>query len=324
MDIAPQINAKRIAGLLAALGASACVYALLCKKSHMDIAGLWHVWQGADWFFLSCVLLFSMAVHVFAGADKLWRVLAAADFRAPYWEVLKVRLGAGPLRLLLPVDAGEVMIILFFKRYNKMPVADASGACIFDRGLNFLGMIFWLIMGLVLLSQETGQTVPKALSAVFVGLAYGLFLFASPIHKFLISTGGRIHSKIGEFVKGVLGPFSRFTARQKIFFCLYGIIYQARPLIVCYLLFLALGVHPEPGAFLAYTTLVMFAGHLPTAAGVGPREAALMLLFSGQAPVGTLFAVGAAMSLFVHIIPMAAGLPWLHWFLKGIAAGPEK
>ena len=314
---------KKILWLLAALGASACIYTALFKVSGMDLAGIARVWSGADWVFLSGVLVFSIAVHALMGADKLRRVLASVGMDLPYKEVLKIRLGAGPLWALMPVDAGEVLNIIFFRRYKKMAVGDASGACLFDRGLNFLGTVFWLMMGLVFISQEPGRTGPKAMAAVLTGAAYFLFLFASPLHSFIISLGGRMHSKIGDFAEGVFGPFSKCSAGQKIFFCMYGIIFQSRPLIVCYFLLSALGIHAGPGEIMAFTTLAMLAGHLPAAGGVGPREAAIVVLFAGQAPAGTLLAVGAAMSLFVHILPMLAGIPWAPWFLRGIAQGSE-
>lgn len=290
----------------------------------MTVGGFWEVWRAADKPVLAALLFLSVVVHIFVGADKLWRVLLAMGFKLPFADVLRLRLGSGPLRILLPVDAGEILNILFFRRYKKMAVADASGACFFDRGLNLLGSTFWLILGLILMAAKTSETAPKVLSIICVGLVYGLFLFASPVHRLIIQTGERIHEKAGEFAKGMLLPFSRCSPGQKLFFCAYGIIFQARPLIVCYLLFASLGIYPDLNIFIAFASLTVFAGHLPTASGIGPREAALILLFAGCAPASTLFAIGAAMSLFVHIIPMMAGIPWLRWFFMGIAAGSEQ
>ncbi|MBI9077508.1 MAG: flippase-like domain-containing protein [Desulfatibacillum sp.] len=303
----------------AAVIVSACIYWALLKYSGTDFSGLWQVWQDASLFFLLGVLCFSVFVHVVLGADKLWRVLGASGFALPWPLVLKIRLGSGPLRVAMPVDMGEVLNIAFLRQTSKIPVADASGACLFDRGLNFLGSTFWLIAGLLLLPVRGEGLAPNILGIVGAGVLYGVFVFATPAHTALIRMGYGIHTKVGDFIKGVLSPFSRCAPGRKILFLGYGIVFQARPLIVCYLLFMALGIHPPMDTFITFASLAVFAGHIPTAAGIGPREAAVVLLFQGMAPAGALLAVGAAMSLFVHVLPMMAGVPWLPWFLRGIS-----
>ena len=301
-----------------AILASAGLYWILMKTTGANLDALWTVWRGANWAFVCGILVFSLSVHLILGADKLRRVLKATGFDLPWALVLKVRLGAGPLRVAMPVDMGEILNIAFFRQYSKMPLADASGACLFDRGLNFLGSAFWLMAGLVLLPVKGQGLAPNALGIGAAGILYGIFVFASPVHASLVRLANGVHPKLGSFIKGFLSPFSKCPPLQKLLLVGYGVVFQARPLIVCYLLFLALGVHAPLDIFLTFASLAVFAGHIPTAAGIGPREAALVVLFKGMAPAGTILAIGAAMSLLVHVIPMLAGLPWLPWFLRGM------
>ncbi|SHJ81568.1 hypothetical protein SAMN02745216_02328 [Desulfatibacillum alkenivorans DSM 16219] len=303
----------------AAVLASALLYWVLLRTSGLDFAGLWKAWRNANLPLVCGVLIFSLFVHIVLGADKLWRVLKSMGFDLPWTLVLKIRLGAGPLRALMPVDMGEALNIAFFKQYSKIPLGDASGACLFDRGLNFGGSAFWLTAGLVMLPMETQVAASHALGIAIAGALYCVFVFATPIHGAVVGLAIKLHPKVGRFAQGVLSPFKDCPAESKLFLMGYGIVFQARPLIVCYFLFAALGVQPPLDVFIAFASLAVFAGHIPTAAGIGPREAALMVLFQGLAPAGTIFAVGAAMSLLVHVIPMIAGLPWLPWFLRGLS-----
>jgi hypothetical protein len=65
----------------------------------------------------------------------------------------------------------------------------------------------------------------------------------------------------------------------------------------------------------------MFAGHIPTAFGMGPREAAIVMLFSDQASRAVLLNVGLFLTLLVHVTPVFAGIPWVPWFLRRMTAG---
>ena len=312
--------ASRAQTLAVGFLASLCVYIALVRVFDIAPASLAMAWKSASLPLLAVALVFSVVFYVFAGADKLYRVLKQLrplGFSLTYGEVLRLRLGAGPLRALLPVDAGEVFNILFYWRHKNVSVDFASGASMFDKGLNLIGSTFWLCTGLVLMgAQSPGARVAACLG---LGAVYGLFFFATPLHAACIRAAGRVHASLGRFVAGVLAPLGQCPPGKKILFCCYGVVFQVRPLVVCYLLFASFGLWPEPGRFLALVSLAVFAGHLPTAAGMGPREAVILVSFSSMGSPATLLCIGFLQSLFVLVIPMLAGLPWVFWFLRRIS-----
>ncbi len=266
---------------------------------------------------LSTIVL-SAAFHHFIGAHKQWCVLRAMQVDITYIEALWLRLGSGPLRTLVPLEAGELVNIVYFWRHKKMPFGRASGAMIFDRGLNIIGTSVWLLVGLILLADVANEW--RALLLIGAGTAYGLFFFFTPLHDWVVRTATRILPKAGRFVEGVLAPFREFSVRQKFFFMAYGAFFQLRPLAVCYLLFRAFGVSPSPAHSIGYTSLAVMAGHTPGVfMGSGPRESAISFFFAGYATDDVLFSVGVLMTLTVHAIPVFLGIPWVWWVLKRLA-----
>lgn len=307
--------------MAAAVAASGLVLLALFEVLGLDAGSLCQSWRGASWPYLAAAALWSVAVHVTTSTDKLWRVLAAMGLPMAWRQVLRIRLGSGPLRILLPVDAGDLTNIVFLNRNENLRLDAASGAILFDRGLNLIGTTFWLLAGLALLKAES--PAPRALLLGAIGVAYGLFLFSGALQDLAISGARAVHPRLGRFMEGALCPFRQFGARKKVFFCAYGILFQTRPLVVAWLLFAAYGIHLPMGEFVAWITLAMFAGHLPTAMGMGPREAAVVYLFSGVAPPAVLLSIGILLTLLTHALPMAVGLPWIYWYIHAMVRGKQ-
>ncbi len=320
-----QTRKKRRWVLAVGAGASLLIYLVLALSFKISWDKVDQAWQGSSKGLLFWALMVAIFFCVFVGADKFYRVLSALKplgFDLSWQDTLRLRLGTGPLRVFLPVDAGELFNVLFFWRHKKVPVDLASGAVIFDKGVNLLGATFWLVVGLVLMETRSMETRFPAI--LLLGAVYGLFFFAVSLHKPLILLAGRINKKFGLFVSGTLKPLGHCTARQKLFFSAYGVFYRINPLLVYYLLFRAFGLTPELGPFLALTSVALFAGHIPTAAGMGPREAVIMVSFSNLAPPSVLLTIGFLQSLFIQIIPLFAGFPWLLWYLRRTALEGER
>lgn len=310
-------------GVCAGLAGSVAILAFLYFRKGLDGRTLAHEWQRADKSILSATILLSACFHVFVGADKLWRVLRAMQVRVPYPEILRIRLGAGPLRMLVPLKAGDILNVLYFWRHKQMAFGRASGAILFDRGLNALGAIFWLLMGLLMLP---GFSVHRqVLLLVGVGAAYVLLVFCRPLQELAIVVAGRLSRKLERFVRGIFAPFQEFSVRAKVFFLAYGLAFQLRPLLVCYALFRAYGVAPPFPHILAYGSVAVLTVHIPgPPVGLGAREAAIVTLFAGAASDSVLFSVGLLMTISVHIVPMILGIPWIGWFLRMLWSAPER
>jgi hypothetical protein len=291
----------------------------VCKALGITPGALAEAARGADRALLSLALAYSVLHHVFLGADKQNRVFTALGLFPGFWGVLRARLGSGPLRAFLPVDAGELVAALFYWRAQDIPVETAVGAVVYDRGLNLLGSLFWLGAGLLTLGG--GNALPPGAGWMLAGMGYAVFFALPQPPRALLALARRLGPRAGKRAENALGPFLVLGARQKLLLLAYGVVFQARPLLVAWMLFAATGIPVPPDSFVAGVSLALLAGHAPTPAGTGPREAAFVLIFAGAAPAPVLLATGLALTLTVHVVPMAVGAPWTPWLLRRMAEG---
>ncbi|MBI5844405.1 MAG: flippase-like domain-containing protein [Deltaproteobacteria bacterium] len=306
------------ASVFLALLASAAFLALAWRAAGLRPEEIRAAFRSADTGLLFGVLAASVAWHVFMGADKMYRVLKSLGLFVPFREILKWRLGSGPMRVILPVDSGEVFDVLYLWRGRGEGADTAAGAVAFESGLNLIGASFWLGFGLVLTGAPQGFS--RVVAAVSFGLLYAVFFFSTPLHQRLIKSARDFRPSFGRVASAVLGPFASCPARRKLFFAAYGVVFQTRSLWVCWFLLKAFGYSPDSATVIAGTSIAIFAGHAPSVSGMGPREAAIMLFLAGSAPQPVLFSVGLLLTLFVHVIPMLVGAPWALWFFGRLMA----
>ncbi|MBN1669876.1 MAG: flippase-like domain-containing protein [Kiritimatiellae bacterium] len=313
---------RHVIGVLVGLLVSAAILAFLYFRKNISLEGVAQEWHKADKRILSLTILGSLLFHVFVGADKLWRVLVCMGVQIPYRELLWVRLGAGPLRMLVPLKAGDILNVLYFWRRKGMEFGRAGGAVLFDRGLNALGAVFWFLFGLLLLPRL--PVYWQVLVLAGVGAAYLVFVFCRPMQALSMRIARRVSPKLEKVARGIIGPFADFSVPRKLFFLLYGLVFQLRPLAVCCLLFRAYGAAPSLTQIFAYGSVAVLTVHIPgPPVGLGAREAAIVTLFAGLASDSTLLSVGLLMTLTVHIIPMLLGIPWVPWFLRRLVSAPR-
>ena len=310
---------RHLFGLLGSLCLSAAVLAVLWHHTEIRFDTFVAQWNEANKSILIALFVLSATFHIFVGAHKLWCVLRSLSLNIKYIEALCIRLGVGPLRVLVPLDAGEFLNVFYLWRHKGMPVGRATGAAAFDRGLNMLGSFFWLFLGLGILPQAwpsswSAWRLPAAGLAIII---YFVGFFCTPLHDFTVTFAARIHPKMGRFLGGILAPFKEFDWKRKLFFSGYALLFQTRPLLVYWFLFKAYGISMALSKVVAYGSLAVVGAHLPGfVIGLGPREAFTVSLFKGQAPDEVLLGVGILLTLSVHLIPMLLGLPWMMWFLR--------
>jgi len=263
-------------------------------------------------------LVFSAAWHIFVGADKWWRIMRALGADVRYREVLWVRLGSDPIRFAVPMKAGEVVNAAYFARLEALGFSRAAGSVVFDKALNFFGTVFWLYVGIAAMAKVPPAGHVGLHTAMGVGVL--LFICVRPVRQAATTVAGWIHPKVGRLAGGVLSAFEEFSPLEKIGFLLYGIVFQLRPLAVCWLLFVALEPDRVPSLdeFLALGSLVVLMSNIPSLGGIGPREATLVAVFSAYADKATLLSVGLLMSFSVQVLPALLGIPLMFSVLRAV------
>jgi hypothetical protein len=317
--------ARRLLGLAASVAFSLTVLALLWRWYGLGLDQLHHEWHTADKSLLLAVVVGSTLFHIFVGAHKQGFILRSMGVDIGFAEMLRVRLGTGPLRLMLPLSAGEYVQIVYFWGHRRMPLGRASGALVFDKGINLLGATFWLALGFAILPEvaRTAGAAPRSLLARWAPLAavlvlYGIIFFAPRLLSSGVGLARRIHRKAGDLAQGLAEPFVEFSLGRKLLLVVYGVAFQLRPLLVCLGLLAAYHLPHQPEHVMAYGSIAVFAGYTPGAmAGMGPREVAVVQTFSKLgAPVDALFSVGLLMTFAQNVLPMILGVPWLIWFVR--------
>lgn len=275
----------------------------------------------ARWSILLLTFAFSGLWHIFVGADKWWRILRSLGAPVPYREVLRVRLGSDPIRFAAPFKMGEVVNAVYFGRLEKFGFSRAAGSIAFDKALNFFGTLFWLYVGIVALADipDVGHIVLHTV----MGAAILAVISIRQLRDLARFIAGKIHPKILRLTAGILAAFEEFSFPRKVGFLLYGIVFQLRPLIVCYLLFTAFrpAQMPSIDEFLTFGSVAVLMSNIPlTVAGIGPREATIVALFAPYGGKEMLLSIGVLMSFSIHIVPAILGIPFMFGLLRALAA----
>jgi len=329
-DTTDERRAQRRKGLrrvLAAAVVSLLILTILCWKTGIRVERVVTHLRQVRVFWLGVAFLLSALMHILAGAHKWYLILRGIGCDVTYVEVLFVRMGTDPIRFALPFKSGELSNILYFSRTGRLRVAESASWVLFDKALNLGGTLFWLVVGLLAARVERGQ-IPWPVVAT--GIVLLLPLVSSHFRRLGAAVAERTHKKLGRIARQILLTFDRISPRRKVGLVAYGIGFQLRPLIVCYLLMVGFGgqlaTRPGPAEMLASGSIVALASNVPlTYWGTGPREAALVQLFKHHLAVpgheAVLVAIGVLMCAAIHMVPAVIGLPLLGSFLNALSAG---
>ena len=316
-----------------ATGISIAVLLVLFWKTGTKVGDIGNSLRQVNLFILGLTFLISATIHILFGAYKWYLILEGIGCDTTYGEVLFVRMGSDPVRFIMPFKTGELSNIAYFWRVGKLPFARSASWILFDKALNIGGTFLWLVVGLlaVTISKAMGQVNVKYVaigsSLVVVSvLAFIVPMISRKARNLLRGIAAALHKKLGRIVEELLSTFEGIRPGRKALLLVYGILFQLRPLIVCYLLIRAFGSHfsaiPSIPVVLAWGSVVVAFSNVPsTLWGMGPRETALVGLFGGYAPDAVLISIGLLMAISIHVVPAFFGLPVLENFLATLGSG---
>lgn len=308
-----------------AVAVSLAVLALLIYKVGVRFDRVLEQWASADKRLILASVALSCAWHVFLGTDKWYRILKRLGAPVTWLEIAAVRVGSEPIRFAAPFKTGELINACYLSARRRLDFARACSSIVFDKTLNLVGSLFWLLLGLAILQRLPldGQSW-DFLAMVAVAVGFFLLLVLEPLRAAIASAGGAIHPKLRRFIEGGLAPFREMTIRQKVFFLLYGALFKLRPILVMYLLFRAYGQKPAFNETLTYGSIAVLMSNMPlTLAGIGPREASIQLLFAAYGGPEVLISVGLLTSFAVNIAPALMGAPFAPRLLR-LSFGAEE
>ena len=326
---------------------SAALLALIYWK--IDLARLAGVFAASDlgWMLISLAMVIPLTLAT------AWRLqqLVPASASMTFLEANRLILVASVLNLVLPSKMGDIAKAWFMRDRGGIPGALAVALVIFEKACDMLALLLWCSGGLVYLLLFRGEAMtafdPRAWSAP-LGLSAPQWL--QPWHTFSLCTV----FVSGGFLLGVLLLGSRrfaqrffvvasrfaprvFTPRIEKFSAAWNAMHDyfwvskarlarvaATSLFIWFLhlgqiwLFIvALKMSAPFFVTLALTPLAILAGLLPlTLAGIGTRDAALIVLYSPYFNAAAAAALGILCTAR-YLLPALAGLPFAAGYFQG-------
>ncbi|MFC1631245.1 lysylphosphatidylglycerol synthase transmembrane domain-containing protein [Candidatus Omnitrophota bacterium] len=303
------LKAKNWLRQIAAVIISLLLLGLLLSK--IDVRQARATILASDVRLILLAVVVSLSVNIFFGAVKWRRILTDLGCKLPFKEVLSIRSGCLPLKLIFPLKSSEVFKAFYLHQQKKLSFARGIGSLFLDKGLNLLVALAILLVSLSILDLQFSRVLPIAGLLVII-----LIVFSDRTRKTLIYFSQKIHPKLSDFTTKLFSSFSDIGFAEKLRLIFYSIIFQFSEFLNTYILFKAVGLSVPFSSVLVFVPLILIINNLPiTVLGLGTREALIVFLFAQYGPLPALLSAGMLVSLIEHILPVLVGLFFVKSFL---------
>jgi hypothetical protein len=281
-----------------------------------------------------------------AAADPWWLAIGLATLipltivtalrftmlsRAPFglWPATRLILGASTLNLVLPSKLGDVAKAVVLTGRHGFDAKLAVALVVMERSLDMAALLFWGVLAML----WVGASAPlMLLGAAGTGaLLLVLLVLLSPLRiaARLIALAGRLlPGKAGRWVAGFAEEWQGAVAwfwsapGRVAAVALVSLAIWGGHLAQFWLFAQGLGAVPFLDN-MAFATLAILAGLLPfTMAGIGTRDAAILLLYAPYLGPGEAAVLGVLATLR-YLIPAIAGLPFMGDYLRKVPREPR-
>lgn len=303
---------------LIALAVSLALLAVLYWK--IDAARMAEAFARAD----AAWLIWGLALVVPTTLVSGWRFayLAPKDAGVSLMEGLWLILMSNVLNLILPSKMGDLAKAYVLVERGKMAGTSALVLVVVEKGWDFVGLLVWCGLGLFLL-WGTGPHIP-ILSLLVAGLlGFFLLLLASPktsrpVFALLAALApGKAKAKLAKLAASWDEGLLRFWSdpvKAAVIVAASIFLWLVHLLQIWMLAYALSPLVPVLESF-ALSAVGILAGLLPfTLAGVGTRDAALIVLYAPYMDAGAGAALGILCTMR-YLVPAAVGLPFLGRYL---------
>ncbi|MCU0526530.1 MAG: flippase-like domain-containing protein [Elainella sp. Prado103] len=311
---------------LVSLFVSAALLALIYWQ--IDFTGLIQVFQDCDRLWMVISLGMVIPITLITG----WRLqqLMPVAGQLSLGEANRLILAASVLNMVLPSKMGDLAKAYFMRDRGHLSGSLALSLVVFEKTCDLLSLLLWCVFGLLLYPQKDWLFGVMTIS-VAIGLGVGLLLLGSP--QFARSFFALGQSIAPKKLRAKLGQLSyawqemhdyfwqdkanlmRVTATSVFLWFLH--------LLQIWFFILALNAWTPFLTNLALSPLAILAGLLPlTFAGVGTRDAALIVFYAPYFDAATAAALGVLCTAR-YLLPAIGGLPFLHQYLTTLRNSPS-
>ncbi|MGI0489254.1 lysylphosphatidylglycerol synthase transmembrane domain-containing protein, partial [Pantanalinema rosaneae CENA516] len=245
--------------------------------------------------------------------------------RLTFAEANRLILVASTLNMVLPSKMGDIAKAYFMRERGHLSGSLSLSLVIFEKACDMLSLLLWCAFGLLLYPQKDWLFWIMTLSVVG-GLVMGGLLLGSRQFAQLFFFAGqaiapkKLKAKLATMQTAWREMHDYFWGDRRHFLLIAGtsIFIWFLHLLQIWFFILALNAWAPFLANLALSPLAILAGLLPlTFAGVGTRDAALILFYQPYFNAATAAALGV-LCTSRYLIPAIAGLPFFNQYLSTV------
>ncbi|HAG85855.1 MAG TPA: lysylphosphatidylglycerol synthetase [Cyanobacteria bacterium UBA12227] len=310
---------KRIISIVVSLIILAIIY------SKIDFPKLIEVFKECDRLWMAI----SLGMVVPLTLVTSWRLqqLMPSGSTLGFFEANRLILAASVLNMVLPSKMGDIAKAYFMKQRGHLGGSLSLSLVIFEKACDMLSLLLWCVFGL-LVYPEKNWLFWMMTASVGIGLILGVLLLASRkfAYFFFLVARKLAPRKLGSKLEKMQiswGEMHDYFWRDKgQLFKITGtsIFIWFLHLLQIWFFILALKAWTPFLVNLALSPLAILAGLLPlTFAGVGTRDAALVLFYQPYFDPATAAALGL-LCTSRYLLPAIGGLPFLGQFLVTVSA----
>jgi uncharacterized protein (TIRG00374 family) len=306
---------KRLISLLVSAAVLTLIYAAI------DVSNLVSVFAKSDLFLLTTSLLMVVPLTYLTA----WRLVQLMPHSGTLriGEASRLTLAASVLNVVLPSKMGDLAKAHVMKDRCKMTGSLAFALVVFEKTLDMLALLVWCVFGLTFIDDKNAFYW-FAWSLIACGLITGILIIGSRRFALKVFAIGkriapiRIASKLDK-LQEAWGEMHAYVWQNKnrLFVASFTSVFLwFLHLLQIWLFILALKAWTPFIDNLALAPLSILAGLVPlTFAGVGTRDAAIIIFYQPYLLPATAAAVGVLCTMR-YIMPALAGLPFFYFYLK--------
>ena len=297
--------------------AVAAIFALLCYRT--PLRALQSAVATADPVLLGAATAIGLLAEIVVSSAKLRRLLALLGTEMSLWETTVLRMGAYPVRQLLPLKSGELFRMSYLRRRHGMSFGRAAILAILDAGTDALALGVFAAVGLVLREWAHAPALGLAALALITAL-----IITSPAWRPRLAAW--VRRRLGDppgrdAGTGAPGRAPTRLAHHAAAAAAWTVLLVLLELVDYALVFRAFHLDVPLSALVLFVPIVVFAAGLPaTPMGLGVREAAITFLLAPYGSPAELLAAAVASSAVVKLVPTLAGIAFVRPLLRRMLA----
>ena len=272
-------------------------------------------------------LIASLALVIPLTLATAWRLqlLMPAGRRLSFGEATRLILAASSLNLILPSKLGDIAKAYFMARDHGLGQSQSLSLVLFEKASDMLSLLAWCLVGL---ARYPARGPRFWLVASTVAVLFALLTLFRASHGFTASLLGRMGRLLPTGVRRKTGVLAeRLDELRRDLASSPGLVTRVSVvslgiwllhLVQIWLFVRALGTWMPFLDNLALAPLAILAGLVPlTVAGVGTRDAAVILLYGAHLSPASAAALGVLFTAR-YLLPAVAGLPFVHRYLAAV------